>query len=327
MTRSAFDTFEQSESELPMRVYRTSTDIFRVARSKDAERLKELVLTFLTRLRQMTAHLFLIQDTMQRFFKAEELESLFGMTAPEVAAEENHGQQMAPKTRAMIADNPLDIASSGGIATSPAEQPVENSQTEPIPTLSFKFRKYLRTMASNNMKEFRERTLCHKCKEIPDDPWVTDCLHVYCKECLHDMSYQAPRNGETQTACMECGEVFKSSSPCVGISELEMPDAPFMASSDGSTRSRAHKGQKNSMKWTDLDGKMLSSTKTAAVQIQIEQWLREEPDKKIIVFSQWQLLLVLLYLLDLVILVLIVNRIEILARQFQQQGWKYCTVS
>ena len=228
----------------------------------------------------MTAHIFLIQDTIERFFNVEDLERLFRMTVPKVAVEEDHGQKLAAKMREMIADN----------ATSPAKQSVEDSRPESTTDLSFKFRKYLRSMASNNAKEIRERTLCHKCKDIADDPWVTSCLHVYCKECLHEMSFEASQRGETQMTCLACSEVFESSSPCVGISELEMPDAAFMVSRDGSNRPRGQKSQEENMKWIDVGGKILPSTKTAAVQIQIEQWLRDEPDKKIIVFSQWHLL-------------------------------------
>ncbi|KAL8832225.1 MAG: hypothetical protein Q9191_000395 [Dirinaria sp. TL-2023a] len=278
--------------------------INKVAKSEDAELLKALILTLLTRLRQMTAHLFLIQGTIERSFTTEDLERMFRMTAPEVAAEEDHGQEMVSKLRAMIAEKSLNTAYSGWSTTCP-DQPVENSQTGPVPKYpSSKFGKDLRRMASNNMSEFKERTICHKCKEVAVDPWMTSCSHAYCQECLLDMSYQSSRNGETRTACLECGEVFESASLCGGISELQMP---YAASSDESRRRREPRSQEESMKWIDRDGKVLSSTKSAAVQTQIDQWLSEEPDKKIIVFCQWHLM------------------IEILARQFQQQGWNYCT--
>lgn len=61
------------------------------------------------------------------------------------------------------------------------------------------------------------------------------------------------------------------------------------------------------MEWVVYKNKLVMSAKTTAVQEQVEQWLGEEPDKKIIIFSQFHMIM------------------KILERVCEKKQWKYCT--
>ena len=160
--------------------------------------------------------------------------------------------------------------------------------------LELRFRKYLRSLNnSRQWTDLKERSLCNKCNSPPDDPYVTSCYHMYCKECLNHMAYEASKNNQDQTECLQCGEPFSESKPCNGIEEIEMEEIAPSGRTVGKNRQRRKKYQDNAVRWLDLEGDVLQSSKTLAVKMQIETWLKEEPEKKIIVFSQFLLLFVL----------------------------------
>lgn len=126
------------------------------------------------------------------------------------------------------------------------------------------------------------------CRDTPDEPWVTDCLHLYCKECLTAMAHAAAENGEDSASCIECGHIYAESRPCTGMAELEIRDGLSRTSETPPQR----RSRNEDLKWMNAGGRILRSSKTAAVQAQIEKWLKDEPKKKIIVFSQFHALYV-----------------------------------
>ena len=136
---------------------------------------------------------------------------------------------------------------------------------------------------------------------------MTSCLHLYCKECLnalhHDTAIRKKKNREV--ACLECGTVFTESNPCDGLKKLEAEES-ILDSSERTIRKKERKNPNADIKWIDVDGELLPSSKTAAILIQLKQWLEEEPNKKIIVFSQFLMLL------------------KIVGRIYEKQKWGYC---
>ena len=94
------------------------------------------------------------------------------------------------------------------------------------------------------------------------------------------MTYEAAKNGEAAASCKECGTVFTESTPCSVVEELELN--PDLNQKEKVRRKR--KDSDSDMRW------ILPSSKTAAVQAQIEQWLKAEPEKKIILFCQFHIL-------------------------------------
>ncbi len=248
------------------------------------------VLAMLLRLRQLTAHPFMLQQTIEDLFELEDVDKLWTLTAPEVSADENPARNMLITMKKMIAekDKPTEPAQSQteSIGPASADDPIDNSSTNESRSLIFKFRRFLRDLAeSSKWDDLKNRSLCHKCRDPPDEPWVTSCLHVYCRECLNALAYEAAKRDEEQTACLDCGSIYTESRPCDGLKELQMD-----VEGSGRTSPRTRKDPEQDLKWINFNGSILPSSKTAAVQAQIELWLTEEPDKKIIVFTQFHML-------------------------------------
>ncbi|KAL8938358.1 MAG: hypothetical protein Q9216_003938 [Gyalolechia sp. 2 TL-2023] len=267
------------------------------AKSISEEHLKRLVMAMLTRLRQMTAHLFLVQHIMQDIFEMDDLKRLWAMVKDE-----------APSRETLIAITGL-IDNKEDDEQLEAEPPTE-AYTQPSEALLRGFQTYLRSLITNlDTAEFSKRSTCSRCGAPPENPYLTSCMHVYCYDCLLVVAKQAGEKGEQGACCLECGTLYTSAMPCVGVKELNYDvGTGFGEATDmgGKTRKR-HKPPKDLLKWIRKDGGTLPSTKSAAVVEQIEQWLTEEPDKKIIVFSQWHMMM------------------QIMIQDCVKNRWGYCT--
>lgn len=247
----------------------------------------------------------MLQQTIEDLFEIEDIEKLWTLTAPEVSADEIPARNMLITMKKIIAEKdkgaePVQTQTEPADPV-PIDDPVDEPSTDDSGSLIFKFRRFLRDLAeSSKWDDLKNRSLCHKCRDPPDEPYVTSCLHVYCKECLNALAYEAARRDEAETACLDCGSIYTESRPCDGLKELQMD-----AEGSGRTSPRTRKDPEADLKWINFNGSILPSTKTAAVQAQIETWLKDEPDKKIIVFTQFHMLM------------------RVLGRLFQQRGWTF----
>lgn len=178
------------------------------------------------------------------------------------------------------------------LGASPESVMLNGKEAKSDDAIVFKFRKYLSALKkSKDWDNLRARSTCSKCGDTADDPWVTSCMHLYCGECLAAASSEAIQNDQDHTACHQCGELFTGSRPCPDLKDLEMSEGQLaeQEASKNGEKKRPHRTAKDNMKWCDMGGNVLPSTKTAAVQIQVETWLSEFPQTKIIVFSQFHL--------------------------------------
>lgn len=251
-----------------------------IAKRATKEQIKRLTMALLTRLRQMTAHLFLVQHVMQDMFELGDVEQL-----PMFVKGHAPSQDMFAAIEELIAhkedDEEPDIKQHDD-----DEDPQES--VRPSDALLKKFENHLRALISNaNTSEFSRRSTCPRCRDPPENPYVTSCMHVYCHDCLLGMAQEAARKDE-RTKCEECGVVYTRSEPCGNVKELhyEMGTNP-----DGrENQKKRHKPPSDLLKWIRKDWGVLPSTKSAAVVDQIDKWLTKEPRKKIIVFSQWRMM-------------------------------------
>ena len=228
------------------------------------------MLVLLLRLRQLTAHIFLVQEAIEDLFEGEDLERLWSATASEVEATNPQtsttNQNMLSAMKELLTDKRSRNRST---STSKANTPLANGDEDPelehSRPLVFKFRELLRQMSQNsNFGDLVNRTLCHKCGDVPQDPYVTECLHIHCKECLQEAAAE----------------------PCHGLKELGYSGS--RAGSEGSARvgRRPKRDTEEDVKWMNM-GTLIPSAKTAAMISQIEEWLQEDSTIKILVFSQF----------------------------------------
>ena len=68
-----------------------------------------------------------------------------------------------------------------------------------------------------------ERT-CARCGQCPDRPMVTDCLHLYCNECLETLPYELTGKDLSEAHCVVCDDVIIESQSCQHLKELGVDD-------------------------------------------------------------------------------------------------------
>lgn len=261
----------------------------------------------------LTGHMFLVQDTIEDLLETEDVEKLMRMTSVEVDDTTPKGT-MLKQLRTMLSKSKMRTAPSPENVDPEAPGPSSNEAEEESGLGGafghfFRFRKYLRALRNGfKWAELQTRSLCHKCGAPPEEPWVTSCMHVYCKECLENMSYEAAKKNEDRVACRACATVFTGASECSGLDELEFTEKSTSSLADDSPRKRRQRlnNQEKSLRWIEMSGSLLPSAKTLAIKAQILNWIAESPKEKIIIFSQFH------------------GMIQILGRICTDEGWDYC---
>lgn len=140
--------------------------------------------------------------------------------------------------------------------------------------------------------ELRDNVLCQLCGGPADNPHVTSCFHLYCKECLLSLQLEAADKDLDHAQCAKCGHLWEQSEFCGGLKELEVRDlSSTVFQEDENNRSKARPKQVT-MKYVDSDNKLVLSSKVAAVKRQLAEWIGQDPRAKIIVFSEWHMVYV-----------------------------------
>ena len=232
----------------------------------------------------------MLPGLIEKLFSLEDVRTMEETHASELNANE---RDMLSTLRQMIQtrETPKDITED--VTSKPLNSNCQGEEDDDYryPPFVVKFRKSLRDLAnSSKWIDYNNRTVCHRWKDQPDDPWVTDCEHLYCYECLRFLDNEAGENGELNSTCLQCGRYITSSHSCRGLEELDLYDKDITSATGKAPKQKNKKKQKKPdevIKWINSNGKLLLSSKVSAVQTQIENWLEEDRTKKIIVFGQF----------------------------------------
>ena len=246
------------------------------------------------RLRQMCAHTFLVQEVLIRYVDLENIDTMERELIRGATPETKNDRDLLSALRRLIEAQPQS-----------SEDPEESEHERVQPgKLVAKFASYLKTLKANsNWVEYYRRTKCHSCGDPPENAIVTSCLHVYCEECLQVLANRAGAEDQNETACLACGVTYTGAEPCDDLKELEWDDS-WVLNDIASCKKRS---KKFNMEWVFHKDTLVMSAKITAVQRQVEEWLLEEPDKKIIIFSQFHMIM------------------QVLEIVCQKKKWKYCT--
>lgn len=252
------------------------------------------------------------QEVLQndKYFGVSDIEAMRAELFPNATDISTTEDQMLNGLKKMIAEKDIDIDTSDTVSLfSDPDEPVQVPKAgKKSSNLTSRFSTSLKTLKKNaNWSELRQRTLCHTCGESPEEPWVTSCLHLYCKECLTNLAYEASELDQDQTACHQCGSIFTESQPCEGMKELEVRDLSASVFQGDKDKVPEKKKFKLTMKYVDSkEYGLVPSTKTLAVKAQLEKWIRDDPERKIIVFTEWFMVM------------------HVLSKICQEEGWKCC---
>ena len=243
------------------------------------------------RLRQMTSHIFMVQEVLEKELEVCNVENMWKHIISEREDHTSTEENMLVALKKMIEEKEfvLDDSPNGGMLfTSPKDQAEVPKSKKKTDNLVLRFGKFLKDLKKHSKwTELREHSLCHKCGDPPEEPYVTSCLHVYCKDCLTDLAYNASQQDQDETPCAKCGEFFTESQPCEDLKELQIRDLSASIFQGNKEKTDEKKPFKLTMTYIDSKEGLLLSTKVAAVKVQLEKWIEEDPDGRIIVFTEW----------------------------------------
>ena len=267
-----FDDTQRYLYELIRKRYAEKINAFH--REGILERRKRNVLTYLLRLRQMCCHFFLCEQDIRELVEGEDIEALWTKMKKPLDMLINMRKAFAQKK---------DFTT--GEVVPEEEQPSED--TADNSTMTLEFREVLKDLAKPEQKNaIFKRTLCGKCSDLPQDPWFTDCCHIYCHDCLDSLAIEAAADGEDAAKCLVCGTQYRESKPCEGIKEFSELADSREPSPVRRGRSRSSK-EESEVGWMSIKGKILPSAKLAGFAFQVRKWMAQQKNCKILVFTQW----------------------------------------
>ncbi|RHZ74032.1 hypothetical protein CDV55_109135 [Aspergillus turcosus] len=203
------------------------------------------------------------------------------------------------------------------------------------------FHKFLTELHENEQWDERlRRTSCPRCGFTPIGPIITSCMHLYCEECYYILKNSLTA-ADVEPICQICNNPIAEAAYC-GTAETIVLDEPSVppSSTQNNTRKTKPSSRKKSNKMfgtrmlvtstqrsrkrqtdeeqqnedEDLDWIVASQgempgAKVAKVRELVANWLREDPEAKIVVFTQF---------LDFV---------RIFSFICLKEGWKHCRLT
>jgi SNF2 family DNA or RNA helicase len=284
------------------------------AKSGNLDKKFQSIFVLYLRLRQLTGHILLIQQTLKDLMEGEDLEKLWRLTENEVQPQREGGSQaVLGQLRKMLSQAKDTSTATSNEIVQPDSAEIVNSTAGATDGadamggtfgMAFKFRKYLRSLQeTGKWDEVNQRSLCHKCGGIPDNPHITSCFHVYCKECLEAVLFDAAKEGKGQANCLACNAQFERAEPCHGFNQAATKLSSPTVGVQARRARRTSDSDEADIDWLSVGGSILPSAKTLAVKAQIQLWVEEDPSAKIIIFTQFR------------------DMIRILSRLMQEEQW------
>lgn len=278
----------------------------------------------LLRLRQLCSSILLIQGTMLDLLTQEDVEKLKNLSSEFKDGELDDECEDTLRNLSDLMKNAHSVSSidsDSKIILETETSAIERAETEGSSAnlggthgTTFKFHRYLDNLIqSDAWAEIAQRTLCCGCRQPPQDPHLTSCFHIYCLACLEDLQHRSARRGYDVSRCAECGEPYTHVSRCSSamdkVEKLEKLHGGITGSTDRELNPGKNKGKKSPEgmgNWVCMKGDVLPSAKTMAVKMVVMAWINEDPDCKIIIYSQF------------------IPMLHLLGRICATEGWSFC---
>ncbi|KAF2739022.1 hypothetical protein EJ04DRAFT_485339 [Polyplosphaeria fusca] len=303
-----------------------------MAKDKELDRSYNNIFVLMLRLRQLTAHVLMLQFVMKDLLEREDIERI---TRVIVAAENNGVTADDGKTIRAVREQLKDLGQArkkeSSIKTKFTHSRAEASLPDVVEELDdaqndnearedgdrgagagagnsfgreFDFKPFLQSLKEGQgWEKAKAKAKCRDCGGPLKNAWLTTCHHLICYECYETSMIAAAESGEHRMTC-KCGEIFGHAEEIDAEGDLE----DSSGSSGPVTRSKAKavrlERENIDKRWLNLDGgNVLPSAKTIAIKAQILNWIQENKDVKIIIYTQF------------------VAMIRILAKVCEEEGW------
>lgn len=266
------------------------------------ERQYRCILTMILKLRMFTSHLLAVQDVLKEIITQNVIDDLNLLL--------KNGSDLEDPSVKIV--NILTALRSGAPPAEPQKAPEPkglwgDQSAKTRNSLITQFRKMMTDLHySEAWDERLARTTCPSCGSVPVDACVTSCMHLYCEECLLHLGQSAQEQGNTQRICTSCGEEILETAHCGSVEDLNIDStSPSSQLNQGNKKSRPtkNKGQKrkrslghhddpddsdDEFDWIPIAAHIMPSAKLTAMTEILAQWINEDPETKIVVFTQFQ---------------------------------------
>ncbi|KAH8809176.1 SNF2 family N-terminal domain-containing protein [Xylogone sp. PMI_703] len=273
----------------------------------ESERKPSCLFVLLLRLRQCASHPLMIEDTIKTLWTAEDRVQFYN----QIKRCRRHSEPLYEQCKLWITEaqeseesTPFGVSSYGSVCD--IDRYMKGGKSE---------------------KSSLAKTRCKLCSGIVKEPYVTDCLHIFCKDCLDDYMNQKAMVDPTVspfTECPSCQTIISTIDPYKEPAQ----SAPDLACKNGRYSSTTPKARRKHwyLKGKDIFGfepspkqysewlaasdkskdfSLFASSKTTALKAKLLKWIDEAPNDKIVIFCQFK------------ILAMIVGRLA------EAEGWKH----
>lgn len=273
------------------------------------------ILTLILRLRQLTGHPLMIQDTVRDllepsdFVKIEDILNSVGVGGVSAVEEDHeltirHIRRMLqdPKSLAVLEPGPTpaqverflergtldatpasDVASSEDLQTETDAGEVNETNQEDIGRAFGRkddLGAFITQLKDDGNLHNVPQPSCVKCGTRPKEPVYTSCQHCYCHKCLMADTVEATEANSEYNTCAHCGDWYttKESYDRTNTEATRLGEArQFKKANVNDTINT----------WISSSGYMLPSAKTIAFKAQVQNWFKENKKVKIIVYTQF----------------------------------------
>lgn len=263
-----------------------------------AERNYGMFMVQLLRLRQCTAHPFLLERTIKDIFSEQDVRTL----KDAVSKQSKHALPMYEHIKQWVGQSEAERNEAIAAGREPGEK--TSFGRNAAFGKSFHMNHYLETL---NNEQLRERIICGSCQDVLKDPQETDCGCIFCKVCLEAIMSQQivdddNDDGGTYTVCPACNRIFQGVHPYDGIvlrDDDECSEDPKNNGLRNKAKSKKDSCPKPQIRCDAQDWfkiaqknpeKLLPSAKLLAVKAQVLKWLDAAPDDKVLIFTQFRMM-------------------------------------
>lgn len=294
------------------------------AMNGDVEKQYSNFLVMLLRLRQLTAHILMLQFVVRDLLEQEDIEKIReivqqqatdqrsrqGDTIRAIRKQLDHLEAEAKKSQSgkKSANHPRESThmTSNYDAVDYEQRDIEEllDDDEGIDLdddtgrmsagktfgRDFDFRPYLESLTvGENWEKIKNKAQCSGCRRRrPDGAWLTSCKHLLCTQCYEDATLLAAENNRMRCTCKACGSVFLHANE-IGVADANaMPSGPLTRAKNNNAKEMQRIEQQDIAEdWLSFGGAVLPSAKTIALKAQIMNWFKENRGVKIIIYTQF----------------------------------------
>lgn len=282
------------------------------SRSNKLNQVSKNIFVMLTRLRQMCAHVLMVSTTMRDLLESEDIEKLWKSIERNSSLLSESGRKTVTILKRIV-KGPRDENTE---LESTPEPYIVNDHDRTIDLTiddgDFDYREFFYQLQRDGAWEkIRNRSHCCLCAEIPEEEHCrlsVPCGHLYCEDCITN------KLQEQRFECSACQNPITGAADLLSMdqiaSEARQRSQRGFGQENAQSKKKGRKGKEDpDAKWLNNPGIDRLSSKAQAIESTIADWMNNDPEAKIVVFTLW------------------IPMLKILGKVCSRRGWGYAEYS